>query len=44
MNRRHFGLSIATAIFLTRQLREAIAQDASQSSSSRRYGCGAAHA
>ena len=34
MNRRHFGLSIATAIFLTRQLREAIAQDASQSSSS----------
>src|SRR5262245_30266967 len=34
MNRRHFGLSIATAIFLTRQLREAIAQDAGQSSSS----------
>jgi cobalamin biosynthesis Mg chelatase CobN len=34
MNRRHFGLSIAAATFLTRQLREAIAQDASRSSSS----------
>src|SRR5467141_871344 len=34
MNRRHFGLSIAAATFLTRQLREAIAQGASRSSSS----------
>ena len=34
MNRRYFGLSIAAATFLTRQLREAIAQDASRSSSS----------
>src|SRR5258708_142367 len=34
MNRRHFGLSIAAATFLTRQLREAIAQHASRSSSS----------
>src|SRR5437773_6858014 len=34
MNRRHFGLSIAAATLLTRQLREAIAQDTSQSSSS----------
>jgi len=33
MNRRHFGLSVAAAIVLTRQLREAIAQDASRSSS-----------
>src|SRR5437667_4444295 len=34
MNRRHFGLSIAAATLLTQQLREAIAQDTSQSSSS----------
>src|SRR6266446_413988 len=34
MNRRHFGSSFAAAIFLTRQLREAIAQEASRSSSS----------
>src|SRR5207247_9103036 len=34
MTRRHFGLSIAAATLLTRQLREAIAQDTSQSSSS----------
>ena len=34
MNRRYFRLSIAAAIFLTQQLREAIAQDAGQSSSS----------
>jgi hypothetical protein len=33
MNRRHFGLSVAAAIFLTQQLREAIAQDATQAPS-----------
>ena len=33
MNRRHFGLSIAAATLFTRQLREALAQDASQSPS-----------
>jgi hypothetical protein len=34
MNRRYFGLSIAAATLLTPQLREALAQDASQSPSS----------
>src|SRR6266478_4493711 len=30
MNRRHFGLSVATAVLLARQLREAVAQSAGQ--------------
>jgi Protein of unknown function (DUF3500) len=34
MNRRHFGLSIAAAVMLAQQLRDAIAQSASQSPSS----------
>jgi hypothetical protein len=34
MNRRHFGLSIAAAVILAQQLRDAIAQSASQSPSS----------
>ena len=30
MNRRHFGLSVAAAVLLARQLREAVAQSAGQ--------------
>jgi Protein of unknown function (DUF3500) len=33
MHRRHFGLSIAAAVLLAQQLREAVAQDAGRSSS-----------